>query len=149
MKVEMLDSFTATGLAVRTTNKKEMDATTATIGVLWQQFSTQVVPKLSEESNVYGVYTNYDSDHTGEFDVIACSDDISTEQLPESTTVSINSGKYLSFSGEGEMPQVVIELWQQIWAYFMSPDCPHQRAFTTDFEHYTSDDAATVYIAIL
>ena len=46
----------------------------AKIAGLWQQFYTDIAPNLTPSSQVYGVYTHYESDVTGEFDVFACTD---------------------------------------------------------------------------
>ncbi|MCW4628168.1 MULTISPECIES: GyrI-like domain-containing protein [Marinomonas] len=63
-------------------------------------------------------------------------------------TVSLPAGTYLVFSGEGQMPQVVVSVWEEIWAYFSRDNCPHQRAYTVDFECYTSEHSVEVYIAL-
>jgi predicted transcriptional regulator YdeE len=39
---------------------------------------------------------------------------------PQMQAVSINAGNYLVFKGVGEMPQAVIEAWENIWDYFSS-----------------------------
>lgn len=143
-----VSGFKVTGLSVRTTNNKEMDPSTAKIGKLWEEFYKNCSSLLNNNSKVYGLYTNYESDATGEFDVIACSDTLSKEQLENSEEFHILSGKYLKFSGSGEMPQVVISLWGQVWEHFNSSNCPHTRAYTTDFEHYKSENEVEILIAV-
>ncbi|PAJ72228.1 hypothetical protein CJF42_22400 [Pseudoalteromonas sp. NBT06-2] len=143
-----INSFNVTGLVVRTTNAEEMNPSTAKIGVLWERFYKNVSSKLNENSQVYGLYTNYESDATGAFDVVACSDTLSPESLENSANFQISSGKYLKFSCKGEMPQAVIKLWGEIWKYFNSNNCPHARAYTTDFEYYKNNDEIEISIAI-
>ncbi|HFG1933513.1 TPA: AraC family transcriptional regulator, partial [Vibrio cholerae] len=48
----------------------------------------------------------------------------------------------------GEMPQVVIDLWNEVWNYFASEHCPHERAYTTDFEYYKSANSVEISIAV-
>ena len=62
--------------------------------------------------------------------------------------LEIASGDYLVFEAKGEMPQVVIEAWGNVWNYFSSEDAKHTRAYTSDFEVYKSDSEVAIYIAI-
>ncbi|WP_299946891.1 GyrI-like domain-containing protein [uncultured Microbulbifer sp.] len=148
MVVEQIEGFALTGLSARTKNTNEADSSTAKIAPLWDKFGTEAAPKLREANRVYGVYTNYESDHTGEFDVYACSDMLSSEMSEDFKPVHIKSGKYLLFTCQGEMPQVVIDLWSRIWRYFSARDCPHQRTYTTDFEYYIGPNEAQIAISI-
>lgn len=63
------------------------------------------------------------------------------------TQVKITAGQYLAFSGKGSMPEVVIQVWQQIWDYF-SKENSYTRLFTTDFELYPSAEEVVIYIAV-
>ncbi|WP_028781322.1 GyrI-like domain-containing protein [Shewanella sp. 38A_GOM-205m] len=148
MDIIETDSFSATGFLIRTTNADEMNPSTAKIGNLWSKFYTDAAPKLNEKSKVYGLYTNYESDVTGAFDVVACSDTLSSEVLPEAVNVKVASGKYVTFSATGEMPQVVTDLWGEVWSYFSSESCLFERAYTTDFEYYKSENEVEISIAI-
>ncbi|HGS4803246.1 TPA: GyrI-like domain-containing protein, partial [Vibrio cholerae] len=76
------------------------------------------------------------------------SDTLSPEILPDSVQVTVASGKYVTFSATGEIPQVVIELWGDVWRYFGSGSCPYKRAYTTDFEYYKSASEIEISIAI-
>jgi predicted transcriptional regulator YdeE len=143
-----VNSINVTGLVVRTTNADEMNQSTAKIGSLWENFYKNASPNLSENSKVYGLYTNYESDAAGAFDVVACSDTLSPEVLDGSVKFQISAGKYLKFSAKGEMPQVVINLWGEIWEYFNSDGCSHERAYTTDFECYKSESEVEIFIAL-
>ena len=110
MEVKQLASQTLIGLKVRTCNANEMNAGTAKIAELWQKFGEKFANSLTQNTKVYGVYTNYESDLTGDFDVIACCDNLSLK-LPEAKKVTTQAGRYLIFKGEGEMPNAVIDLW--------------------------------------
>ncbi|EJA3105388.1 effector binding domain-containing protein [Vibrio vulnificus] len=148
MSINEMNGFEVTGFVIRTTNADEVNSSTAKIGNLWAKFYTNAAPKLDEKSKVYGLYTNYESDFTGAFDVIACSDTLSPEILPDSVKVNVTSGKYVTFAASGEMPQAVIDLWGEVWNYFSSENCPHERAYTTDFEYYKSAHEVEISISV-
>lgn len=143
-----MNGFDVSGFIIRTNNADEITTSTAKIRDLWVRFYENAAPNLNEESKVFGLYTNYESDFTGAFDVIACSDTLSPELLPDSVQVTVASGKYVTFSATGEMPQVVIELWGDVWRFFGSESCPYKRAYTTDFEYYKSASEVEISIAI-
>ncbi|CAM3226108.1 GyrI-like domain-containing protein [Vibrio neptunius] len=148
MNIGEINGFDLAGYAIRTTNADEMNPSTAKIGELWAKFYANAAPKLNEKSKVYGVYTNYESDFSGAFEVIACSDTLSPERLSDSVKVKIASGKYVTFTASGEMPQAVIDLWGEVWSYFSSENCLYQRAYTTDFEYYKSAHEVEIAIAV-
>jgi len=144
MKKVKLESKTISGLKVRTKNEAEMNPETAKIGQMWGEFFEKIAPTLEENASVYGVYTNYEADAFGEFDVIAGSD----MQNEELETVTLHEGNYLCFEAKGEMPQAVIETWGEIWAYFSEVNCSEKRVFKSDFELYLGQDKAEIYIGV-
>ena len=144
-KVE-LEAKSITGLQIRTKNTDEMNSETQKIAPLWGRFFTEVMPTLTEGASVYGVYSNYESDAMGAFDVLVGVD--SLEKTEEMQTVTLEEGKYLKFPVKGEMPQAIIEAWAKVWAYFEDPSIDEKRAFETDFEHYISEDEAAIYIGV-
>ncbi|PWQ97554.1 GyrI-like domain-containing protein [Leucothrix arctica] len=148
MNTQTIPEINAVGFSVRTTNANEQDPSTAKLGKVWEKFFTVALPNLTAQSKVYGVYTNYESDHTGAFDVIACANTLSKDSLADSVEVQIEAGKYLIFSAQGQMPQAVIGLWGEVWAHFTASDCQEERSFTTDFEFYKGADEVEIYIAI-
>ncbi|MEF1290152.1 GyrI-like domain-containing protein [Vibrio sp. M260118] len=147
MKLQKIQGFDVAGYSVRTTNLAEQEEGTAKIGHLWQRFFSEVAPSLDPGAKVYGLYTNYESDYTGEFDVIACSDCLISSDA-DFVSTQIATGNYLVFSAKGEFPTVVIELWKEVWAYFSDPNYPHQRSYNTDFEFYKSADEVEIYIGV-
>ena len=148
MKKIKLTSKVITGLKTRTKNSDEMNPKIAKIGSLWQNFFAKLVPTLEKPTvPMYGVYTNYESDAMGEFDLL-----VGVENLKESdklTSVTLKEGNYLCFESKGEMPQAIIETWGEIWAYFSDKNCTEKRAYGTDFELYLSQSEAEIYIGVL
>ena len=137
-------SKTIYGLKVRTINEKEMNPKTAKIGALWGEYFTKILPTLSEGTQGYGVYANYESDAFGEFDVFAGSE-VVNDALDK---VTLEEGNYLCFKTNGELPQAVIDTWGEIWAYFSDQHCKEVRIYKSDYELYLSENEAEIYIGI-
>lgn len=148
MEIKEIAKQSVQGLLVRTDNEAEMSPELGKIPELWQRFWAEVGVQVERGESAFGVYTNYESDHTGQFDVIAAVNRKAPLTGEDIQTVELPAGKYLVFANQGEMPEVVIEAWQQVWQYFSQPSTHYQRAYTTDFEFYKGADAVEVYIAI-
>lgn len=132
------------GLKTRTNNKDEMNSVSGKIAPLWHRFYAEVVPTLKEGTTLYGVYSSYESDAFGKFDVLVGSE-VCDEALD---AVTLQKGRYLKFSVKGEMPAAIIDAWKQVWAYFDDPSIDERRAYETDFEHYLSLNEAEIYIGV-
>jgi predicted transcriptional regulator YdeE len=91
------------------------------------------------------VYSNFESDETGEFDLTAGIKGGSP--TAKNSEVTIPGGTYLRFEKKGTIPAVVIELWQEIWQFFARLDSP-QRLFKCDFEEYQDVNSVAIYIGI-
>jgi predicted transcriptional regulator YdeE len=99
-------------------------------------------------SAVYGVYTDYESDHDGEYSLlIACAVSDAGAVPDDMRAVTVPSGKYMVFTGSGEVPQVVMQTWGAVWKFF--DETPKfERAYTVDFERYDGEDPSRVEIFI-
>jgi predicted transcriptional regulator YdeE len=146
MKKVHLKSKTIHGLTTRTKNEDEMNPQTQKIAPLWGRFFTEIIPTLTPETKSYGVYSNYESDAFGEFDVMVGVDNTADTELK---TVKLAEGDYLCFEVKGELPQAVIVTWGEVWGYFADENCKEKRAFKTDFELYLSESEAEIYIGIV
>lgn len=142
-----MDGFSIVGLKVRTKNENELNPETAQIHQLWEQFFTDKIMSQNPESSMYGVYSDYESDCNGLYTVTAgvqAKDDSVESTL---STVAVKEGEYLVFKNSGEIPQVIYETWQIIWAYFSShPELT--RAYDTDFELCSGANDCAIYIGI-
>lgn len=148
MNIVQVDEKIIKGISVRTTNANEVNPETSRIAALYQQFDEQVPVNYKEGARVYGVYYNYESDISGEFSVLSGSDEIDESIASSLEQVIIPSGDYMVFGAKGDMPQVVIDTWSKIWDYFSTENTPYQRAYTTDFEYYKSQNEIEIHIAI-
>lgn len=149
IKEQRVAGIRVSGLKVRTRNADEMQPETAKIGPMWQRFFGegvyQTIPGKQPESPVYGVYSGYESDAQGRFDVTA---GVATHAPAQGfDSLMIEPGRYLVFEAHGPMPAAIIQAWQRVWAYFEQPDV-ETRAFVTDFEVYQADEQALIYIGI-
>ncbi|WGK83058.1 GyrI-like domain-containing protein [Vibrio aestuarianus] len=147
MEVVEVKGFEIQGLILRTRNEIEMNPETANIPKHVEYVDSNLVIDYQSGARAYSVYCNYESDVNGYFDVLMGSTEVSSSNI-ELSSVSVVSGSYLKFESEGEFPNAVIAAWQSVWSYFSSPNCEHERAYTTDFEHYESASKVSVYIAL-
>ena len=60
----------------------------------------------------------------------------------------VDKGKYLVFSRQGEMPQIAIDAWSDIWRYFTEGGAEYESTFSIHFEHYENGNHTNAYIAI-
>lgn len=144
-----INSFIVSGPKTRTNNQAEMIPAQAKLPILWGSFIREnikeQIPHQEKDSPVYGVYTNYQSDFQGDYDVIAGVKTTSAD-VGLFSSVHIAEGNYLLFEKKGTMPQVVMETWLAIWDYFSEPQSV-TRLYTADFEIYKNDGVA-IYIAV-
>lgn len=148
MKVKYIEeTFYVSGLTTRTKNENEMEEETAKIGPLWQKYADETIDaktfNKAKSMAMYGLYHNYESDVTGEYDYT-----IGVEVTKPKNALKIEKQRYLVFKKEGELPDVVISLWADIWEYFSSEACEYERAYNIDFEKYTKEDEIEIYISI-
>ncbi len=148
MELKFTLEKTIQGLSTRTDNATEMDANTGKIAALWQKFDAAVPVDYKNGERVFGVYYDYESDHTGKFTVLAGFDGASLPQNVNLEKITIPEGKYLVFIHKGEMPQIAIDAWTQVWNYFSNGKAEYQRLYTTDFEFYPNGNEIEVHIAV-
>lgn len=139
VKDQQQDSFTVVGLTVRTTNDKEVGGQ-GEIPQLWQSVMegdklSQVPNRVSDDLVV--VYSDYASDHTGEYNYTLGVRVTAADKVPDGFVVrKIQAGKYAVIqSDQGPPQQVIPALWLKI-----NQMTPQQlggaRAYRTDFEIY-------------
>lgn len=130
------------GLSVRTNNKDEMNPEIAKIGnLVGEYFNENIAGKIPNRKNTDGLtiaaYTDYESNEHGNYTYFIGEEITSFENIPPVLqAITIPAGKYQKLSTPpGQMPQVVINAWQEIWK--MSPkDLGGKRRYQTDFEIY-------------
>lgn len=151
-KIIQLSEIKLVGITARTNLTNEMNPLTAKIGTTVQQYFREAFPEKISHRKKPGitlcVYTEYESDYTGDYTFFIGEEVTSFEDLPQgSRSLTIQPQTYTLFTTEpGVMPQVVIEAWQKIWQ--MTPmELEGKRAYRADFElydHRASDPHNTI-----
>jgi len=148
MELRFVSEKTINGLSVRTDNATEMYPNKGKIGALWQTFDRAVPVDYKNGERVYGVYSDYESDHTGAFTVLAGFDGTSFPSDSNVKPITIPAANYLVFKYQGEIPQIAIDAWTEVWNYFSQGKVEYQRLYSTDFEFYPSGNEIEVHIAV-
>lgn len=132
--MEQIENFKIIGIETETTNKNGKSA--EDLSKLWEQFYGENIPskipnKINDE--IYTIYTDYESDYRGKYKTIIGQRVSSLDEIPnELIGREFNGGKYRKFVSKGQMPNAVVESWQEIWA----KDKELNRKYTADFEVY-------------
>jgi predicted transcriptional regulator YdeE len=142
------------GFNTRTSNEIEMAAgPKGNIATLWQQFFKQnlkdtLANKLSD--HVYAIYTQYESDHTGQYSLIIGHEVIDFTNAPDGTLpIIVAPGNFLKFTAPDNSPASVLALWQHIWNFFANFK-DFKRTYAADFELYdfARSKQLEIYIAV-
>jgi predicted transcriptional regulator YdeE len=136
-KIEILHqkAFCVAGIAIRTSNQNGQAQ--KDIGGLWSRFINEelcnhISGKVSDD--IYCVYTDYETDHTGPYTAILGCRVNALIRLPNGFTgVTIPEGKYLEYLLAGKFPEKVTEAWQEIW------NSDIDRKYTADYDLYSAD----------
>ncbi len=117
-KIVQQDGFTVVGIAVRTSNAKEMTPD-GVIGKQWMRlFQEGLIGKIPNkaDASIVAVYTDYASDHNGEYTYLLGARVTSDADVPEGMVAKkIPGGKFAVFTSEkGPAPQVVPATWIKI-----------------------------------
>jgi predicted transcriptional regulator YdeE len=134
------EGFQVVGIAVRTTNAKEMSGAGAIPGQ-WQKFFQdgiqQKIPGKVDDT-IYAVYTDYASDRNGEYSFV-----IGMKVNPNATVPAglvlrkIPAGEYTVITTDkGPVGKVVPAAWLQIWSLEDEHQLGGARAYRADYEVY-------------
>lgn len=133
-----IPGFTVIGIEARTTNAKEATPD-GIIGKQWQKFfgegTLERIPDRAD-ANVYAFYSDYASDHNGEYSFVIGAK-VKDGTAPPSGMVAkrIRAGRYAVITSEkGPFPKVVPATWQRIFE--LEEKGQLRRAYQTDFELY-------------
>ena len=149
------------GIKARTKNVAEMDPSQANakIGPLVEKYWNEGVSNKVTNRKAPGVtfcaYTEYESDHNGDYTFFIGEEVESFKSTPEGySEITVPAGEFAKFTSEtGGMPKVCIELWQKIWK-MGDAEFGGKRKYTVDYEVYdqrAQDPKNTeldIYIAI-
>jgi len=146
--VEELPAFEVIGISARTSNEAEF-AGNSKIGPLWGKFMSglgQSIPGALGET-IFSLYTHYESDHNGSYDVIlGKSVEPGTPGPVGLVTKHIPAATYLVFPAVSRALEAIVAAWKSVYCYFDEPGAP-KRAYAVDFERY-SEKGVELFIAI-
>lgn len=135
-EIVSLPEIRVAGPAARTNNLAPDMA--QVVGGLWKRFYEEGIYdalKGQEGEKTLGIYSDYESDHTGDYQIMtACRVPESKALPPGISSAVIPAGRYAKFTKTGELHQVVGAFWSELW----NMDLP--RAFVCDFEEYQGRD---------
>ena len=132
--------FSVIGIQARTSNAREVTGGGA-IPKQWDKFFKEgIAQKIPNkvDSTIYAVYTNYASDHNGEYDFIIGMKVSSVSEVPPGMVAKkIPSGRFAVItSAKGPVAQVVPQAWQRVWSLEENKQLGGVRAYKADFELY-------------
>jgi predicted transcriptional regulator YdeE len=146
----VVDAFTVIGPTVRTTNAREMSGKDGRIGPLWGQFMNGGAAAISgviDQDTIYAVYTGYDSDETGAYDLVLGKSVQPGQQAPPAMrSVAIPKARYLVFAVTANSPEAIRSAWLKVYEYFAQHK-DQRRAFSFDFEQHSSS-GTRIFIAL-
>ena len=130
------------GISCRTNNTSEMNISTAkiapTIQKYFQQGLGKKIPNRKNPGTNYCVYTNYESDFTGDYTYFIGEEVnfVDHSLKKQFSAITIPAQTYTKFTSKpGIMPGVCIDMWQNIWK-MESEELGGKRAYIADFEVY-------------
>lgn len=128
-----LEKFNVIGISVRTTNQNGQSM--QDIPALWARFVAEgIINQIPDkvDNTVYGIYTDYEGDHTMPYTTIIGCKVNSLDNIPDGMMgKEISGGKYEQFTAKGNIAEgAVFNEWVRIWA------AGYDRAFTSDIEVY-------------
>jgi predicted transcriptional regulator YdeE len=139
----ILPALHLVGINCRANNKLAFAADTSKnpiAATVQRYFHEGLFEKINDRlkpGTTYCAYTEYESDHHGDYTYFVGEVVKSFNNVPEGfTTLIIPEQKYAKFTNEpGAMPMVCINMWQKIWD-MSAKDLGGERAYLTDFEVY-------------
>ena len=127
-----LEERIAVGVSARTNN--QAPNMPIIIGGLWEQFFQKGIYNQIEHKingKTMGLYSNYENQMYGDYDITVCCEVSSQNNQPEGTVMKmIPAGKYAKFIVRGSMEKAVAEFWTELWNMGL------KRTYTGDFEEY-------------
>jgi|SRR5579871_3049952 len=140
------------GISIRTNNNDEISPETGKISSCVKRYFHQSlynrIPHRTKPGITLCVYTNYESDHTGDYTYFIGEEVTSFDGCPaELEQLVIPPQTYVKFTnGPGPMPEVIREPWFKIWQ-MSDKTLGGKRNYWADFELYderASDHQNTV-----
>jgi predicted transcriptional regulator YdeE len=141
-------------IGIKTRTKNDMGKPNLEIMNLWNQFmSENIIEKIPNKVNqdIYSIYTDYESNFMGEYNLILGLSVTSLDHIPEGMIGrQFDDEKFKIYEAKGSMPGAVINTWVEIW----KNDAALNRKYSYDYEIYNEksrngdDSVVNVHIAL-
>lgn len=143
--VDWRDGFCIIGVAKRTNNADEM-AARGVIASGWKEFfetnAIAKIPNCIHPGEIVSVYTNYESDHTGEYTFILGAAVAPGTAAPDGFVVhEIPAGKFMTY--EAASPSEVAKVWMLVWAQRV------KRSYKSDYEIHGKDGKINIFVGVV
>ncbi len=142
--ITLITSKLLVGIEIRTNNTNEFSSN-GKIPKLWERFFSEEINKNAKDKtseNIYAVYSNYESDHTGEYNYFIGFEvkDVKSYLNNDKFIIKeIKQGKYsVVITDKGSLQKVILAAWKKIWK-MSSSDLGGKRLYKTDYEIYTQN----------
>ena len=151
VKTELIEqpAFFVAGISVRTINNGQAGKD---IKALWDRFfGDDIYGKIENKVSydIYNVYTDYETDHTGYYTAILGCKVSTLEGLKEGFTgIIIPADNYKVHSLDGKCPHNVLDAWAEIWNSGVN------RKYTVDYDIYIpnpksfEDSEVKIYLSV-
>jgi len=139
-KLTQQPAITVMGIHTRASNAEPYK-----IGDLWRRYHAMgdhegIAARLSDAH--YGVYCEYEGDHTQPFTVvIGCEVPVGTAAAEGMRIIEIPAGEFAVYKPVGKLPDAVFETWAEIWK------TPLDRTYQADYDRYDAH-GATVHVGV-
>ncbi len=140
------------GIATQTSNQDGQAI--EDLGKLWTQFfGENIIAKVPHaiSSNIYSVYTDYESDFRGEYTTIIGLEVSSLDEIPQGMIGrEFEPQIFKKYIAKGELHEAVGKTWAEIW----NDDENLNRTYKYDYELYTekaqnpADAEIEIYIGV-
>lgn len=123
------------GIATQTSNNNSQAI--EDLGKLWSQFfGENIIGKIPNtiSTNIYSVYTDYESDFKGKYTTIIGLEVSSLDEIPEGMIGrEFQPQIFKKYIAKGELHEAVGKTWTEIW----NDDTNLNRTYIYDYELYT------------
>ncbi|WP_282628550.1 GyrI-like domain-containing protein [Empedobacter sedimenti] len=140
------------GIATQTSNNDGQAI--EDLGKLWAQFfGDNIIAKIPNaiSSDIYSVYTDYESDFRGKYTTIIGCEVSSLDEIPEGMIGrEFEPQTFKKYIAKGELHEAVGRTWTEIW----NDDANLNRTYIYDYELYTEkaqnpeDAEIEIYIGV-
>jgi len=130
----MTNGFKVIGISIRTTNANSQSQ--QDLGKLWGQFFAEnIIAKIPNKisSHILCIYTDYESDYSGEYTTIIGVPVSTLEEVPSGLIGrEFEADNFRKFVAKGEVTSAVVNTWIDIWQRGNELN----RKYSYDFEFY-------------